>query len=223
MKGPPGGRKADMTVTSVEQISKTRARVGIDYENRTLVLSFRDIDLYGLKEGEDIPEALWEKILADQKAQAVRKCGSLLADRDYSGDGLLQKLTGAGILYEAAEYAVSRMEEAGYVNDERVAENYAALHIGDRSLLRIRMDLKARGIPDDVADRVIEQLPGGEEAVHRAQVGQIVKILKKRGYNPEEADYKAEMKEKAYLAGKGYSGGDIREAFSMLGDQSVFN
>ncbi len=209
-----------MTVTSVEQISKTRARVGIDYENRTLVLSFRDIDLYGLEEGEEIPDAVWEKLLADQKALAVRKCGSLLADRDYSGGGLLQKLILAGILREAAEYAVSQMEQAGYIDDDRVAENYIALHIGNRSLLRIRMDLKARGIPDDVTDRAFERFSGGEEDVRRAQVEQIIKAAAKRGYSPEKADFKETMKLKAYLSGRGYSGEDIQKAFERLGDQS---
>ena len=202
-----------MIVTSITQISKTRAGVGIDYDDLTLVLSLRDIDLYGLKEGEEIPQMTWEMLLAQQKKDAVRKCGSLLQGMDYSEKGLRDKLIGAGFLREAADYAVEQMAAAHYIDDDRFARNYLAYHMSGRSRLRIRMDLQAKGVPEEIIRRAMADYEEeNAQSLEEAELMQIRDLLRKRRYDPDSADYNETMKTRAFLQRKGYSAEVIRRA-----------
>ena len=69
-----------MLITALTKQTKTKTRVEIDYD-KTLVLSDKDIGLYGLKENEEIPESTYAAILKQLRSAALIKCGSLLGDR----------------------------------------------------------------------------------------------------------------------------------------------
>ena len=87
--------------------------------------------------------------------ECLRKSGALLAQRDYTCERLREKLLAGGFEEEIVETTLERLRKAGYLNDERYARNFIQTHWDDRSRLRIRMDLENRGVPSEIASRVI--------------------------------------------------------------------
>lgn len=200
-----------MTVTSLTPKSKTRTRVEIDYDT-TLVLSNRDVYLYNLRVGEEIPENVWDMIRDEQKSSALRKCGSLLQDMDYARQGLIDKLTRAGYPEDIATEAADRMEEAHYIDDRRLSDSYLKYHLNDKSLARIRQDLLRKGVPGTVIEEAIAAYREENEAVITQQEEeQIRQLLAKRRFDLDTADYAEIQKTIAFLLRKGYAMETIRK------------
>ena len=199
-----------MLVTSLSAKGKTMTRVTIDYD-RTLVLSNRDLYLYGIEEGSEISESVWNAIVEDQKKSVLAKCGRLLQSKDYTEAELLRKLSDAGYLPEVAGDALSRLKEAGYVNEEAYVRSYVSYHLQDRSITRIRADLLRRGAGKDVIENVLREI-AAEEDPAEAEIRQIRELARKKHYDPGEATWEEKQKFQAFLMRRGYGEERIRRA-----------
>ncbi len=201
-----------MQVTDIIRQSKTRVRITTD-RGDAFALPLREWEAYGIADGDEIPEPVWQELVSSQRSTVLKKCGSLLTGTDYTGKGLLDKLIRAGYLQEVAEEAVGRMEEAHYVDDSRYASQYIRAHAGDRSRLKIRLDLQGRGLSKDVIEEALRNYEeeSGEDA-HLQELENVHKLLAKRHFDPETATPEERQKTCAYLAGKGYGSEIIREA-----------
>ena len=113
-----------------------------------------------------------------KKKECLKKCGALLARRDYTCARLREKLLSGGYEEEIADWALEKLKEAHYLDDERYARNFIQAHWEDRSKLRIRTDLEERGVPSDILSEVLreESEERGEEAEIR-QIRGIVRYL----------------------------------------------
>ena len=102
------------------------------------------------------------------------------------------------------------LREAGYLNDERYAQNFVQAHWEDRSRLRIRTDLEARGVPSQIISEVLRA--ESEERGSDAEIRQIIKLMKKRKFDPGNASWEEKGKMQAFLYRKGYSQSSVRAA-----------
>lgn len=201
-----------MRITERTPVNKTRTRVQID-DDLTLVLSNRDLLQFHLTEGTEISEETWQELMEKQYKDALYKCGSLLKDRDYSRSALCRKLLQSGFPEETVQRAVLAMEEAHYVDDRRYARQYLETHAGTRSRLRLRMDLISRGISGELLDEVFSSWEEeNEEQVMEEEIRQIRELMRKKHFDPDEADWQNTQKMMAFLARKGYSQDVIRAA-----------
>ena len=144
--------------------------------------------------------------------ECLRKSGVLLAQRDYTCMRLREKLLAAGFAGEIADTALESLKEAGYLSDERYARNFIQAHREDRSRLRIRMDLENRGVPAEIAQRVLEE--ESAESTTEAEVRQIRKLMAKRQYDPNTATWEEKGKMQAFLYRKGYSASSVHTAMN---------
>ena len=96
---------------------------------------------------------------------AKERAIAMLDRRDYSRKELLDKLVEKGEDRSAAEEAVDRLVEIGFVSDARysklVVRHYAAKGYGAR---RVRMELQRRGIAQELWDEAMEQMPEQDAA-----------------------------------------------------------
>jgi SOS response regulatory protein OraA/RecX len=131
-----------------------------------------------------------------RSCEALSKAARLLARRDLSEHGLNEELERRRVAPAARRETVSRLLEAGAVDDERLAirraEVLAARGAGD---LLIRADLESRRLPTELIDQALEALAGEAE---RAQ-----KVVAARGASPATA---------RYLARKGFAEDAIESA-----------
>jgi SOS response regulatory protein OraA/RecX len=130
--------------------------------------------------------------------EALAQASRLLARRDLSVRGLSAELEQRRVAPAARRETVSRLREAGAVDDQRSArrraELLAARGAGD---LLVRHDLDARGFSREVVDQAIEHLPGEAERARR--------IVGARGASPATA---------RYLARKGFAEDAVEAALS---------
>ena len=136
-----------------------------------------------------------------KKKECLKKCGALLARRDYTCARLREKLLSGGYEEEIADWALEKLKEAHYLDDERYARNFIQAHWEDRSKLRIRTDLEERGVPSDILSEVLRE--ESEERGEEAEIRQIRKMMEKRRFDPENAEY---------LYRKGYTSSSVRAA-----------
>lgn len=75
----------------------------------------------------------------------------LLGRRDYTQEELRRRLTDRGFPPDEIEAALDRLREEGFQDDARAAQAFVrtATHIKGRGPLRIRQELKARGVHAD--------------------------------------------------------------------------
>lgn len=201
-----------MLITAMTPKGKTKTRVEID-EDLALVLSNKEIAEYDIREGEELPEETYVRILQNLRSRVLKKCGDLLRGGDYTGKRLHDKLVQNGYPEMIAEEAVEQMEEAGYVDDRRYTENYLRYHSEDKSRGRCRMDLMARGVSSELIDEVmtaLEQAEGRE--IMEREVEQIHTLMRKRHYNPDDESWEQEQQLRAYLMRKGYTSDVVRTA-----------
>ena len=115
-------------------------------------------DLYvGAPFGEEEEAAL---LLAAKLVPAKEKAYQYLAYGDLSRKRLYEKLTRFGIEEEVAEAACAKMEEQGFINDERLASSLAERYAASKKWgpRRILQELYQKGIPMDLAKAATEEL-----------------------------------------------------------------
>ena len=129
----------------------------------------------------------------------------LLDKRDYSRAELLRKLTEKGYEDAAAQAAVDRLVALGFVDDARyapiVVRHYAAKGYGAQ---RVRGELQRRGIPKELWDDAMAEMPEQDETVD--------KLLRARLRGAALRDRAALKKAADALVRKGYGWDEINAA-----------
>jgi regulatory protein len=195
-------------VESVLPEGRTRLRFRTD-TGLAFTLSGKDAALYGLSEGSEIGQALLERLLQDLRRNCLRRAGSLLAARDYSRARLTEKLTADGYPGPVLEGVLGELEEAGYLDEYRMACDYIRLHLEDRSRQRILQDLRRQGLTEELLLKAMADMTAGADP-DRMEEAQIRRLLAARQYDPAACDWKTEQKLMAFLYRKGYSAERIR-------------
>lgn len=195
-------------VTAVERSGRHSMLVTINEETQ-LMLS-RDIWAERpLSEGEELDYAEFSRwLLPRQYPEALNRAVSLLAQRARSGGEIRQKLERAHYLEDTIDMVLYKLEKERLLDDETFARDYAA-SCARRQMgkSRIRMELVRKGLPRELIDRTMEELP--QEEADDAAIRLAQKLL--RRHNGE--DTRKEMqKVLAAMARRGYSYEDSKEA-----------
>lgn len=174
----------------------------------------------GLVSGDEINE---EELTAFEEAAGSRRAfNSALNSLDYR-DHSEKEIRAKLLRKHDADYvdeAVEKLIELDLVNDERYAENYARELFERKKFgkMRIKSELRAKGISADIANAAVEELYEEEEPDN---VQRIVDIIGKRYYNRMN-DEVGRKKVFSALQRMGYSFSDIREAMSEFSDDEYY-
>ena len=164
-----------------------------------------------------------EELTAFEEAAGSRRAfNSALNSLDYR-DHSEKEIRAKLLRKHDAEYvdeAVEKLIELDLVNDERYAENYARELFERKKFgkMRIKAELRAKGISAETANSAVEALFEDEEPDN---IQRIVDIIGKRYYNRMNDDV-GRKKVFAALQRMGYSFSDIREAMSEFSDDEYF-
>lgn len=150
--------------------------------------------------------------LQERYDRALDAAARQLSYRPLSARALRDKLTEKGHGEDEADYAVAWLTERGYLSDERLAESAARDYTRrGYGALRIRQELRRKGIDEETAAAVLEECEPDEDALRalldkrlhgdlsdRKEVAKAVAALQRRGYRWEEIrralnDYGAEI------------------------------
>ncbi len=195
-----------MYITAVSPLTGKRSkkvRILID-DGSSFVLYRREASRYGLDAETEISDETWDRLMSEVFIPRARsRAMHLLEKQDRTRAGLVKKLSEAGYPDQAIEEAISYVESYHYIDDERYAASYVRYHQYGKSRRRIMMDLRGKGVSDDIIKQALEaEFTTSEEDMIR-------QILAKRHYDPDTRDAAERQKTYRFLLGRGFSYEDI--------------
>lgn len=199
-----------MTVTAIEELSKSRSKVYID-EEFAFVLYKGELRTYHVRVGEGIEQKDYDRIRNEVLPRRAKlRAMKLLTRREYTERQLADKLKEGYYPQEIIDEALAYVAEYRYTDDLRYACDYIAGHEDTRSRRRIEQDLLGKGIDRET----LEAAWAGWEAQGGSQDEEkmIRELLEKRGYDTEGADMGERRRTYAFLMRKGFSGDAVRRA-----------
>lgn len=196
-----------MIVTGVEPCTKTKFKIFIDGKF-AFVLYKGELSRFHVKEGEELSGDTKEKILREVILKRAKlRAMHLLEDMDRTEAALRQKLHTGLYPEEIVDEAIRYVRSFGYLDDARYAENYVRSHGSTKSRKELQAALLKKGVDPELTGRALEncygETGGEEEAVRR--------ILKKKKFNPMDADEKEISRLYGYLARKGFRYDCVRQ------------
>ena len=174
-----------------------------------------------------VDESYWTSLCIDEKSEideddfielersimrrrAFNKAAYLLSSREHSRREIITKLIQRGYNKETAEEAADRLEEYGYLSDERFARLYAA-ELKERKKLgkiRIKQELLRKGIDRDIIENVLSETEENAET-------EIAELLRKK-YPRFSQDERIKNRAINALIRYGYRIYDIKNAMNMF-------
>lgn len=191
------------------EISKARYRISLDHEI-AFVLYRGDLRIFGIREGEELDEADYYKIVSEVLPKRAKlRLMNLLQTKDYTEYQMIEKLKQGfypePVIKEALEYVKSY----GYVDDERYCKQYIESMITVKSRRKLQQDLQTKGIGKELFTQIYEEVLSEGRVMDQMTCDeveqiQIRKFLEKKRFNPEETDFKEKQKLIQSLFRKGY-------------------
>lgn len=202
-----------MRITRIENSKHVQERVLVYLEEGDpLRITGHELLQFGLYPGMDLsPELVVQLQNAGKRSESRVKAAQLASGRMLSRKELTDKLSRKGIDLDTAEEAADWLESLGAVDDAAyagvIARHYAASGYGPG---RVRQELQKRGVPRELWDDALSQLPDSADAIDR--------FLQKKlsGRTPDRTALK---KLSDTLLRRGFSWSDIRPALNRLGEE----
>ena len=139
----------------------------------------------------------------DELTKAKKKALDLLTDMDRTEKQLFDKLKKAGFSDEIIAGAMAYVKSFGYVNDRHFATRYIEVYRQKRSRRRVLMDLKEKGIPQELIDEAVDELGYWDERPLMRQ------LAEKKLRSLPAGDPGNYRKVAAFLGRQGFSTADV--------------
>lgn len=168
---------------------------------------------FGLRAGDELDAKALERLKEAAGVSNVKATAAdLIGKRAMSRAALEKKLKEKGASEADARYAAEWLEAIGAINDA----DYAALlvrHYGEMGYgpARVREKLYEKGVPRELWEDALEQLPENGGQIDRFLQGKL------RGRTPEEKEKKRLTDA---LLRRGYAWGDVKAAWNRLGSET---
>jgi regulatory protein len=197
-------------ITAVHRDAKNQHRYHIQIGDEVVFSVHEDILVkYQLLKGTELDEAFYrEVLLAEEEHKAYLLALRYLGIRPRTKKQVASYLREKGYAADVADEICRRMEEQGYLDDERFARQWVdeRLRLKPRSPYMMLMELQQRGIDRDTADAAVRSV-SREDELEAAR--RLVEKKRRRLYGPMEPD--EERKLLAMLARKGFSGSVVQQ------------
>lgn len=202
-----------MTVTAIREVTKSRVLVSVD-ETFAFVLYKGELRSYGLKEGQEITEESYRDIMENLLPRRAKlRAMNLLKSRSYTEKQLYDKLKAGDYPEEIIEQALDYVRSYHYIDDRQYAEDYIEYHKESRSRSRILRDLVQKGISAELAGEIYEEKAGEDRT--ELEKEQILALMRKKNFSPNEATFEEKQKFSALLYRKGFQIDTIRCALLL--------
>ena len=202
-----------MKIKRIEASKYVQERVLVyPEEGDPLRITRAELLQFGLHQGMDLPPELVVELEKSYKRSSLRAKGAQLASgRMLSKKELREKLVRKGAGEEEAQDIALWLEELGAVDEEAYAgilvRHYAAAHYGKK---RIVQELQRRGIPRELMEEALAQLPEPREAIEGYLAAK---------YNGRSLDFDERRKLGNTLLRRGFDWHDIRPVLNALGEE----
>lgn len=199
-----------MTVTQIEECSRSRSRVFID-EAFAFVLYKGELRSFHIRQGEELDEADYGRIMTELLPKRAKlRALNLLKSREYTVRQLGDKLKEGGYPEKIVEEALSYVAGYHYTDDLRYAVNFILRHESSRSRRRIEQDLLGKGIDRTTLEKAWREWE--EQGGSQNEDEMVAELLAKKHFDPETAQLKERQRMYGFLMRKGFSQDAVRRA-----------
>ncbi len=193
-----------MVVTQLEELEKSKFKVYIDY-NYAFLLYRKDIEHYEVKEGCEIADYVYDKIIEDTVfRRAKQKALAVLKFKDRTEHELRGKLSDTGYPSEVIERTISYVKEYGYLSDER----YIGAFVRDRMKVKSRRVIKTlllqKGADKELVAQIMQEEYEQYDEEEDIEMQAIIKAVSKKTKNKDELTVQDKQKMIASLYRKGF-------------------
>ncbi len=200
-----------MLIAYVEKCGKSKQKITLA-DGDSFILPERDWKAFGAEAGEDMDDALLEKLYQEYLlTKAKLRALNLLKVRDRSHKELVSRLKQDGYPRTIIQQAMDYVDSYHYVDDIRFAKNYIEYKGGRKSRRELAYELSKKGIDvSALAEREDGMaLPDDKETIRA--------LLEKRWGEAAAPDTKEKERMMRYLGRRGFRGGDILSVYRDLG------
>lgn len=201
-------------ITRIEEMDKKRSKIYINQEF-AFVLYKGEIAQCKLMEGRQIEDNKWHMIHNEILPKRAKKRSlNLLQKRPYTEQKLREKLAEGYYPEEIIEEAIEYVKSFHYIDDYEYACQYIFYHKESESRRKIKEKLSMKGIDRETLEQAFYDSYDEEEQLE-IELQQAKKLLDKKNYDADAADWKEKKKMYAFLVRKGISGSVIRKAMYL--------
>lgn len=195
-----------MEITAIRRQKRREDRVVVllDGDHR-VALSAEVVARAGLRRGISIAESQLASLVAEDSEIRAREAALRLLDRRArSREGMRRALARKGFHSDAIERCISRLTDAGLLNDHAFATAFVAerMRSRPRGVKGLKAELRARGIGGEIAGAAIaEAMAAGAADEMELAVRAARKFRRKAGEPPAATRRRL----RGYLARRGFS------------------
>ena len=199
-----------MIVTKIEAVAKNKYKVYLD-ERFAFELYKGELSRYRVTVYEELSVEMYEKI----RREVILKRGKLRALQLLNVMGrteeqLRQKLRLGGYPEDIIDMVMDYVKSFGYINDQEYARNFIESRKDKKSRREIYASLCQKGVKGEDIDAAFQECYEEHDAREA-----ICTLLRKKGYDPENADRAETQKILGFLVRKGFRYEDIRQVIQV--------
>ena len=200
-----------MTYQVVLVLPQDKKKVMICLDNGdSFVLYKGEAAKLSLFENEVVDDTKYQQIMTEILGKrATKRAMHLLEQQERTEKQLRDKLAQGGYPKQCIEQAIAYVKSYHYVDDYRYATVYIRYRQEKESRQKLTQKLMMRGISKDIIMQALE-----EEFV-TDECEQIKELLKKRHYDPDNADEATRRKTAQFLMRKGFKSRDVFRVMRM--------
>lgn len=196
-------------VVSVIPQDKKKLKICLD-NGEEFILYKGEAAKLSLFEKEIVDDAKYQQIMKEILGKrATKRAMHLLEQQERTEKQLRDKLRQNGYPERCIEQAIDYVKSYHYIDDYRYATVYIRYHQEKESRQKLMQKLMMRGISRDIIQQALE-----EEFV-TDECAQIRELLRKRQFNPDNADEVTRRKMAQFLMRKGFKSRDIFRVMRM--------
>lgn len=196
-------------VVSVVPQDKKKLKICLD-NGDTFILYKGEAAKLSLFEKEVFDDVKYQQIMTDILGKrATKRAMHLLEQQERTEKQLRDKLAQNGYPEQCISQAIDYVKSYHYVDDYRYATVYIRYHQEKESRQKLTQKLMTRGISREVIQKALEEEFVADECA------QIKELLKKRRYDPDNANESTRRKTAQFLMRKGFKSRDIFRVMRM--------
>ena len=168
-----------------------------------------------LKTGQEKEDEFFEDLKIENGNFACFNRGLAVLEKSMKSEKMLRDyLRQKGYPKNCIDYGVKKIKDYGYINDESFCENYVSSYSNSKSRRKMKYDLLAKGIKENIIEKVFENmLNSDDERENCIEFGK--KFMKNKDF-----DLKTKQKFFNHLAGKGFNFDDISHAWIEIENEN---
>ena len=197
-----------MEIKSITEFKSNKVK--IEVEGFTFALYKSDLKKYDIKEGE-LEDDIFNEIMTEiLPKRALDRSLKIITGRDMTEGMIKDKLREDLYPSDIIDSVIERLKQERLINDERFIRGFIEGKSSKKSKRDIMVALSFKRVDMNLAERIYAEL--SEEGSLSDERELIIKLLEKRHYDFENADFEEKQKQIRYLLGKGFSYDSIHSA-----------